>query len=391
MAGYTYGRYGEVVAFLKEWLTEALKDGGNALAFACLTGVQRISKESIFSDLNNMTVSSALDAEADERFGFTDAEVTALVSYMGLDTNRASIRAWYDGYRFGNADVYNPWSVLSCLGKKGVTDVYWGNTSSNGVVGDLIRRADDTTMNEVYGLLEPGGVVWEPLDLRIVFPDLGVRPEAVWSMLYLAGYLTTDVTELPNDTDMARPLRIPNKEVAKLFRSEIIDRFRSEAGGSQRLRALHTAVTTGNATALEAELSRILGSSASYHDLTGENSYHVLMLGLLFGMQGYEDPRSNREEGHGRFDIQVRPDLTATYPAALRAPRPLVTLGLKWLKPEDAPADETKLQERLRAEANDALAQIKQKSYEGPVTAEGTVRWGIACSGKYLVALAERG
>ena len=168
------------VGFLKRWLTGALKDGGAALAFACLTGVQRISKESVFSALNNLRVSMPLDARFDERYGFTDAEVAALAAYLGHAGCMAEAREWYDGYRFGDVDVYNPWSVVNYLDSGCAADVYWGNTSSNSVIGSAVASADNEMMEQMFALLEPGGTVLEPLDLSVVFPDAGVRADAVW-------------------------------------------------------------------------------------------------------------------------------------------------------------------------------------------------------------------
>lgn len=383
MAAYSApdgGYYGEAVSFLKGWLTGALKDGGEALAFACLTGVQRISKESIFSDLNNLSVSTALSADFDERFGFTDAEVEALHAYLGRSANMPEAREWYDGYRFGNASVYNPWSILNYLKQGCSPDVYWGNTSGNQVVGELVRGADADTLAQVYGLLEPGGTVYAPLDLGIVFPDLGVRAEALWSMLYLAGYLTTDDTALPNNTQVRRRLRIPNKEIAALFRAEIVERFSAAAGNGNRLDALHRALTAGNEEQVNRELGRIAEQSASSFDLTSENSWHMLMLGLCFGMSGYGDPASNREEGLGRPDIQLRPQKTLFFDEKV----PLLTFELKF---ERDAADE-----RLGRLADEALAQIEDRRYDAdlPADAAGRMRWGIACSGKRLVARAAR-
>lgn len=229
MAAYTNGYYHETVDFLKGLLTGALKDGGEALAFACLTGVQRISKESIFSDLNNLRVSTSLSSVSDERYGFSDQEVSALTSYCGYGgaDNAAKARAWYDGYRFGSEDVYNPWSVLNYIDAKCHPGVFWTNTSSNEVVGEAIRTADEQGLRELLTLLEPGGVIWAPLDLSVVFPDVGMKSDALWSMLYLAGYLTSDDTDDPEDTLKLRPLRIPNVEISNVFRTQIIDRFAS--------------------------------------------------------------------------------------------------------------------------------------------------------------------
>lgn len=384
MAGYSApdgGYYREVVTFLKGWLTGALKDGGEVLEFACLTGVQRISKESVFSDLNNLVVSTALDTRFDERFGFTDAEVEALATYLGFPGCMQEARTWYDGYRFGDVDVYNPWSVLNYLDMGCAADVYWGNTSSNTVLGDLVRHADADTLEEVYALLTPGGVVYAPLDLGVVFPEEGLRGDGLWSMLYLAGYLTTDVTALPNDTMAARPLRIPNYEVARLYRSEVVERFLSAAGGRSRLGKLHRGIVRADERSVASELAEILRSSASSFDLTSENSVHMLLLGLLFNVPGYADPESNREHGRGRPDIRLEP---APSPFA-QGSRPLVTLELKFAR--EATDDD------LAALARVALSQITERGYdEGalPAEAKGRVRWGLAFCGKRVAAAAER-
>ncbi|WP_165043172.1 AAA family ATPase [Adlercreutzia sp. ZJ138] len=372
MAGHSYGYYDEVVAFLKAWLTGALKDN-EALAFAVLTGVQRISRESIFSDLNNLVVNTSLNVDSDERYGFTKDEVDALAEYCGTTSCMDDVQAWYDGYRFGKVDVYNPWSVVSCFSQGYQTDVYWGNTSSNSVIGEVVRNASEDVLAELFSLLEQGGTIASPLDLRVVFPDLGVREEAVWSMLYLAGYLTTDDTEFPNDTDVMRLLRIPNLEVAKLFRSEILQRFSEAAGGRDRLSALHRALICGEAQAVQEELTRIMLSSASFFDLTRENSYHMLMLGLLFGLRGYADPVSNREAGRGRFDILLTPCEPDRDPA--------IVIELKYAAPDTPGAAD------LAALATAALTQAIDRAY-GAASAHGAAGvqyFGVAASGKNVV------
>ena len=179
--------------------------------------MQRISKESIFSDLNNITVNTTLSSEFDERYGFTDAEVAALATYLGHADCMAEAREWYDGYRFGKTDVYNPWSVLNYLKQDCAPGVYWLNTSSNSVVGSAVRAADARTLADLYSLARPGGTVFEPLDLGVVFPDVGVHSDAIWSMLYLAGYLTTNDVMAPDDPWYERTLRIPNREIRRLF------------------------------------------------------------------------------------------------------------------------------------------------------------------------------
>ncbi len=395
MAGYTNGYYREVVDFLKGWLTGTLKDGGSALAFACLTGVQPITKESIFSDLNNLTVSTPLTVKFDERYGFTDPEVVALAAYLGYDDCMDEARAWYDGYRFGQVDVYNPWSVLNYLKSDCAVDVYWGNTSSNGVVGDAVRRAGEVTLEKMYALLEPGGTVMAPLELGCVFPDVGIREGALWSMLYLSGYLTTDVTAMPGNSRLRRPLRTPNREVSMLFSSEVIERFTQEAGGDDNLVALHDALVAGDAEDFEAAFGAILTSAPSVRDLVSENSVHMLLTGLLFGVTAYANPVSNREAGRGYFDLRLEPlDLAPDAPEAYGAApvRPLITVELKFLKGADAPENADALHGRLAALANEALAQIAERGYdEGPLPpgAQGRLRWGVAVGGKRVAAACE--
>lgn len=144
------------------------------------------------------------------------------------------VRHWYDGYRFGNADIYNPWSVPNYFHSGCVADIYWGNTSGNAVLGDMVRTADERTLESLYRLMEPQGTVVRSLDLSVVFPDVGVREGAVFSMLYLAGYLTTNDTQLPNSSRTLRALRILNQEIAELYRSEIVERFAEVVGGGER-------------------------------------------------------------------------------------------------------------------------------------------------------------
>lgn len=272
--------------------------------------------------------------------------------------------------------VYNPWSVLSFFDNRCMPGAYWGNTSGNGVLGDMVKTADEATLGKLYRLLEPGGTVEEPLDLSVVFPDVGVREEALWSMLYLAGYLTTsDVTD-PSDTHLPRRLRIPNKEVARLYRSEVIDRFTEVAGGRDRLMTLHRALVEGDAEGFAAELEDILLRVPSYYDLTTENSYHMLVLGLLFNVRGYGVPVSNREAGRGRFDIRVMPET----PEA----GPVLIIELKWARTGTPEAVD------LPALAETGLTQASDRAYGADLSEEAPPRrWGLAFSGKNVAVATE--
>ena len=376
MAARTNGYYHEAVGFLKGWLTGALKDGGAALEFACLTGVQRIAKESIFSDLNNMTVDTPLNKHFDERFGFTEKETRALAAYLGHPQTSEELKRWYDGYRFGDADIYNPWSVLNYFGNGCEPGVYWANTASNAVVGEAVRSSEPDALQDVFRLLGPQGVVWRPLDMAVVFPESGLEGDALWSTLYLAGYLTTDDVEDPTDHYRLRPLRVPDYEIARVFRGEVIERFREVAGGSQRLRDLHSLLVAGDARGMAQELARILETSPSCRDMVGENSYHMLMLGLLFGVPGYADPLSNREAGRGYFDVRLNPDPSF----AGFSERVPIVLEFKVLPAREAPADPASLARSLEELARSTLAQIAARRYGAP--AGRSLRYGIAFHGK---------
>lgn len=370
--GYLHGYRDKATSFLKRWLTGALKSTVD-LYLAALTGVQRISKESIFSDLNNFRVDTALDHQYRETFGFTTDEVKALASHLGHADKMDELASWYDGYDFGGEDVYNPWSVLNYLDKGCVAQPYWTNTSSNEVVRRLVERADEATNSELTTLVE-GGTIDESLDLSIVYGQIDSDTSAIWSQLYLAGYVTTrDVSE-PNNTSLVRRLEVPNLEVGRLFQGELLDRAIAGAGSRQSLAALHTALKTGNASALAWTLEQALLNTVSHHDLRSENACHMWLLSLLYGMDGYRYPRSNRENGRGRPDVICEPD------AKHEAELPAIAVEVKFIK------DASKQQ--LRNAANSALeTQALPKRYAHGLYGNGVILWSIAFDNHKHVAI----
>lgn len=371
--GYLHGYRDEATAFLKRWLTGALK-GTVDLYFAALTGVQRVSKESIFSDLNNFTVDTALDYRFAEAFGFTQAEVEALAKHLDLADKVAELAAWYDGYDFGGQAIYNPWSVLSYLDQGCVAQPYWTNTSSNEVIKRLIARADEMTNTQLTTLAE-GGAVESPLDLSIVFGQIDSDTSAIWPQLYLAGYVTTHDIERPTSSKVVRKLMVPNFEVAELFQDELIDRANAAAGGRAALSSLHAALASDNTEALAYELGQALLNSVSHHDLQSENACHLWLLSLLYGMEGYRFPRSNRENGYGRPDVLCEPD--AAHEQAL----PAVVCEVKFLR--DASENE------LEKAAQQALStQALPKRYAHGLAGNGTVLWSVAFDNHKHVAVA---
>ena len=372
--GHLRGYRDEATGFLKRWLTGALK-GTVDLRLAVLTGVQRVSKESIFSDLNNFVVDTALNHEYAEAFGFTQPEVDELAARLGRADRLPELAEWYDGYSFGGEAVYNPWSVLNYLRQGCVAQPYWTNTSANTVVKSMIARAGGETNAQLTALAE-GGAVEAPLDLSVVFGEIDSDTSAIWSQLYLAGYVTTRDVDEPNNPMLARRLEVPNLEVARLFARELVERAHAAAGGRHALSALHAALRSGDAEALSAELEEALLNSVSYHDLRDEASAHMWLLSLLYGMEGYRFPRSNREAGRGRPDVVCEPD------AAREAELPAVVCEVKFARGAD-PGE-------LRALAGSALeAQALPRRYAHGLAGAGAVLWGVALgSGKRAAACA---
>ena len=361
--GHLHGYRDEATGFLKRWLTGALK-GTVDLRFAVLTGVQRVSKESIFSDLNNFVVDTALDYRYAEAFGFTRPEVEELAAHLGYADKAGELAEWYDGYSFGGEAIYNPWSVLNYFYQGCVAQPYWTNTSSNLVVKNMIAHADEAVNAKLTKLAE-GGAVEEPLDLSVVFGEIDSDTSAIWSQLYLAGYVTTrDVAE-PNEALIARRLEVPNQEVRRLFSRELVDRAYAAAGSRHALAALHAALVAGDAGELAYELEQALLNSVSYYDLRDENSCHMWLLSLLYGMEGYRFPRSNREAGRGRPDVVCEPD--AAHEGAL----PAIVCEAKFER-------NASLAE-LQSLANAALdAQALPKCYAHGLTGAGVLLWGVA-------------
>jgi hypothetical protein len=368
-----HGFYREAVDFMRGFLTNALKSNPH-LEKGVLTGVQRVSKESIFSGLNNVKVNTPLNQTADERFGFTQAEVEALASYLGHPESVPTLKEWYDGYRFGEAEIYNPWSVLSFFDCGREAQLYWTNTSGNSILGEALASPDEDVVQDMVSLLEPGATVTAAVDPNVAYGELADNPGGVWSVLYMSGYLTTEDTESPGGPPRERPLRVPNREVLGAYRGEVVGRAIRAVGHAGRP-AFHRAVAAGD----EAEVLRVLGrvalNSASSHDLTAESPCHMLLLGLLYWMRGYRDPVSNREAGLGRFDVQVAPE-------APSAATPALTFEVKFAKGAgDA---------RLEALAREGLAQIESRAYDAAFEGSPRVRWGVAFSGKRVAVACER-
>jgi len=347
-AAYHGRYYDQAVVHLRNLLSGGLKDNPH-LFKGVLTGILRVAKESIFSGLNNLAVYSILRPEFAAAFGFTEPEVAALAELAAAPEVTAGIREWYDGYRFGDQTLYNPWSVINFLDSEDRKfRPYWIATSSNDLVRELMTSGPHGLRAELETLLG-GGMIDEPIDEHIVLRDLETKPDALWSLLLFSGYLRArELYTDALDQQWAR-LDLPNREVRAALAAMVKDWLSDRVGGSSELQALLQALLRGDARMLEHYLSRIVKVSLSYHDTGGpepERVIHGFIVGLLVGLQPEHEVRSNRESGYGRYDVMVLPRT---------AGRPGVVLELKTVE-EDRGETPTAVLEQ-------ALRQLRERDY----------------------------
>lgn len=306
------GYYKEMVSLIRGMLGQALKTN-EFLQFAVLTGCLRVSKESIFTGLNNLKVLSITDNRFDEQFGFTDAEVEQLLAAYNLADHLDETKAWYDGYRFGAADVYCPWYVINHVdvlrsNPLAKSQAYWINTSGNALVKLFIEMADKSTRDELERLVA-GEAIEKHIRLELTYDEIDSSIDNLWSVLFTTGYLTQKgVTE-----DGAYKLVIPNQEIREVYKLQIQEWFKKKVfADTEQLQSFWQAFAMGDSEAVELFLNRTLSNSISVFDAKGrdeerENSYHMLLVGLLAGKSDWL-VRSNVEAGEGFADIIVETD-----------------------------------------------------------------------------------
>mgnify|MGYP000944737357 FL=1 len=309
---FQHGYYKEMVHFIRGLLGEALKTN-DSLSFAVLTGCLRVSKESIFTGLNNFKILSITDTRFDEQFGFTDTEVRKLLLDYHLEDRFEEVKEWYDGYRFGNADVYCPWDVINFVDrakddKEAKPEAYWINTSGNDLVKRFIDKANKTTKNEIERLIN-GEAIEKELRLDLTYEEVDQSIENLWSVLFTTGYLT----QSGRNEDGAYRLIIPNREVREVFRLQINEWFKKSIfSNTERLTAFWKAFEEGDTEGVEQYLNRVLSNSISVFDTKArkeekESSYHNLLIGILTGNADWL-VKSNVEAGEGFADIIVETD-----------------------------------------------------------------------------------
>lgn len=363
------GYYDEMVKLIRNLLGNVLKTN-DSLYFAVLTGCLQISKESIFTGLNNLKVHTISDLRYDEYFGFTNTDVDEMLAFFGLSSHKDVIRNWYDGYRFGDTDVYCPWDVINYCDEL-LTDPsappknYWANTSGNDLIRRMLKKANLSTKNEVEELLN-GGQVIKRIRQELTYREIDEGIENVWSVLYAAGYLTGMHVE-QEDADLFR-IWIPNGEIRKLFYELVEDWFREVTrSDTSRINRFCAAFLTGNTDMIQEMLGDYLWDSISVRDTAvrrnmKENFYHGLLLGLLQNQDSWL-VKSNAETGEGYSDISIQtPDRSG------------IVIELKY-------ADDGNLEKACR----EALKQIEEKKY-----AEGLRRRGMKKIIRYGIAFYEK-
>lgn len=365
------GYYNEMVSLIRGLFGQALKTN-EFLQFAVLTGCLRISKESIFTGLNNFKVMSITDSRFDEQFGFTDSEVKKLLSDYGMDSHFDEVKEWYDGYHFGRADVYCPWDVINHADhlrddSDAKPQTYWINSSGNSLVRRLINRADSSTKDEIERLIA-GEAIEKVIRQDLTYDEIENSIDNIWSVLFTTGYLTKiGEVKLPDSESYAYMLVIPNKEVREVFVLQIQEWFKAVvANDNDTMKLLSKAILDKDEAILARQLNIVMGRMISILDTKApddmkENFYHGLLLGLLRGSNPDWLIKSNRESGDGFSDILIKPE----------NPDLGIVIEVKYAKEFKG----------LDAACDVAMAQIKQKRYDETLRDEGRcdiLAYGIA-------------
>ncbi len=362
--GYVKGFYDDVILFMRNLFSGGLKDN-NHLVFGFLTGILRVAKESIFSGLNNLTINSILDNKYSEYFGFTPKEVKEMAEYYKATDKYGEICEWYDGYRFGKADIFNPWSVINYFSNACEPRAFWQSTGSNDIISEVIAEADTEIYEKLTSLVN-GGSFTTYIDTGVIYPQIKNNPSTIYSFLLVAGYLKASKTAFAFNGDFMCEVALPNKEISFAYNKEILRKLDNIIPQSTAI-SIQEAIYSGDAIKLQTSIQTLLTQSVSCYDTAGENFYHGFMLGLCALLSG-SYTTSNRESGDGRYDIQLMPKNNLL---------PGIIIELK--------AEKGCSGELLKRLSETALKQIDDKRYDTEMTAKGVktiYKYGVAFSGK---------
>ena len=370
--GYMEGYYEQIINFMRNLLSGAFKDNSN-LAYGFLTGILRVAKESIFSGLNNLKVHSITEDRYSKYFGFTKDEISTMLAYYDKTDKFSEILEWYDGYRFGNTEIFNPWSVLNYMDENCALGAYWQSTGDNSIIRQIVTEADDETADNLRKLMQ-GTTISSYIDTSVIYPEIKNNPTTVYSFLLAAGYLKIVSKYDLFDGNSICDIAIPNKEIFYVYEKEILSSLTNIIPQSTAL-AIQQAVILQDVPKLQLLLQEMLLTTISSFDYAHENFYHGLILGICAIMNNLYRVDSNRESGHGRYDIQLRP---------FNLQLPGIIIEIKVLKET---IDENHMNDKLENAAKEALAQIEKKQYVTTMKQEGITHFfkiGISFYKKYM-------
>ena len=362
--GHICDFYLKTIHFMCNLFSGGLKDNPH-LAFGFLTGILRVAKESIFNGMNNLKINSILNSDYSSYFGFTKNEVIDMLQYYGYENKYQEICEWYDGYRFGNTEIFNPWSVINYIADKCFPKAFWQSTGSNETIGEIISNASNEINENLYKLL-CGEKITTYIDTSVIYPEVQNTPYSIYSFLLVAGYLKVASIYPQYDGNFMCDVSIPNKEIAFVYEKEILNRTNQNNISI----SIQQAIFSKDASKLQSLLEDFMLKSISTIDGANESFYHGMMLGLCAILSNQYQIKSNRESGLGRFDIQLIP---------LAKEIPGFIFEFKYTK--DPHID-------LESLADSALKQIEEKKYDTELLdaqVHSIVKIGIAFCGKKAV------
>ena len=362
--GHLCDFYNEIVDFMRNFFSGGLKDNPH-LAFGFLTGILRVAKESIFSGMNNLKTNSILDNSYSSYFGFTNEEVKDMLAYYEYEDKYQEILEWYDGYRFGNTEIFNPWSVINYISDQCFPKAFWQSTGSNDIIGEIIGTATPEITENLYKLF-CGNTITTYVDTSVIYPEVQNNPYSIYSFLLVAGYLKVAAIYPQNDGNYMCDVAIPNKEILYVYEKEVLNRTNQNNVSI----SIHQAIFSKDTRKLQSLLEDFMLKSISTMDGANEAFYHGMMLGLCAVLGSQYKVRSNRESGLGRFDVELLPMMQGI---------PGFIFEFKHTKDINADLDSL---------ANSALKQIEDMKYDTELNdfgVEDIVKIGIAFRQKSAV------
>lgn len=365
--GHFYGFYDEIIGFMRNFLSGGLKDNKH-LSMAFLTGILRVAKESIFSGLNNIRVNSVIDRKYSSYFGFTESEVKKLLDDYGVKGSFAEVKKWYDGYHFGDNDIYNPWSVLNYINEQCMPQTYWQSTGSNEIIGEVISFGTYELASDMKSLLN-GESKRVYIDTAVVYPEVTKDSSFVYSFLLMGGYLTIENSETLYDGNTMADVRIPNMEIMYIFEKEILSRSDGIVSGADAIQ-FQIALSANDNHKMQKALQGFLRETISFHDAAAEGFYHGLLLGLSAALGRYYKLSSNREAGDGRYDIILVPRVKGGC---------AYIIEVKALKSRKKTMSELEIEKLLLSESDEAIRQIEDNRYADAVP-KGVKVYGIGAA-----------